>query len=121
METVVGCPAYLGDIQATSVCDSTGWEELVLYELHHFSHGSQNDYGVASYLQMTDRSGKVAVTFLLDKSRLAPVRMMAFSRLVLLPVVVAVKVDCTLCRELRVQLDNLDRYMQVNGSALHKQ
>ena len=72
--------------------------------LHHFSDTSQDAYGSVSYIRFVNADGAVHCTFLIGKSRLAPLKTMTIPRLELSAAVVAVKMDQMLKRELTLEV-----------------
>ena len=79
--------------------------KCVKVQLHHFSDASQDAYGTASYLRILNEEGNVHCSFLLGKSRLAPIKRMTIPRLELSAAVIAVKMDSLLHRELGLEID----------------
>ena len=78
--------------------------KCVEIQLHHFSDASEEAYGTTSYLRVMNEQGNVHCSFLLGKSRLAPVKHMTIPRLELSAAVVAVKMDSLLRREIRLEV-----------------
>ncbi|XP_014676449.1 PREDICTED: uncharacterized protein LOC106816368 [Priapulus caudatus] len=74
-------------------------------EIHHFCDASQEAYGVVSYLRAVNDRGRVHCSFLLGKSRLAPIKQMTIPRLELMAAVMAVRVSSTLEQELQLKID----------------
>ena len=74
--------------------------DVVTGEHHHFGDASQSGYGAVSYLRSENLSGEVNVSFLMGKSRLAPVKTTTIPRLELSAAVLAVKLDGTIREEL---------------------
>ena len=68
-------------------------EETTSYQLHHFSDASQLGYGAVTYLRITDQSGAVKCTFVMGKSRLAPIKPVTMPRLELSAAVIATRLD----------------------------
>jgi len=48
--------------------------EIASCQPHHFSYVSQQGYGAVTYLRITDHDGKVNSSFVMGKSRLAPIK-----------------------------------------------
>lgn len=78
--------------------------ETVSAELHHFADASERAYGAVSYLCMVDNSGNSHCSFLMSKSRLAPLKPTTIPRLELAAAVEAVKINKLLQKELEVPL-----------------
>lgn len=78
--------------------------ETVSAELHHFADASEWAYGAVSYLRMVDNNGNIHCSFLMSKSRLAPLKPTTIPRLELAAAVEAVKLDKLLQKELQIPL-----------------
>lgn len=65
----------------------------VKVQLHHFADASNDGYGTVSYSRLENESGKVHVSFLLSKARVAPLKPVTIPRLELTAAVLATKVD----------------------------
>lgn len=79
-----------------------GW--IVEVRMHHFSDASENAYGTASYLVLVNEQARTHCSFVMDKSRVAPLKQVTIPRLELTAAVVAVKVDKMLQEEMQVHL-----------------
>ena len=75
--------------------------EISECHLHHFSDASKDAYGSVSYARFVNVAGEVHCGFLMEKSRLAPLKTMTIPRLELSAAVVAVNMDQMLQRELK--------------------
>jgi len=73
-------------------------------QIHNFSDASQDGYGVVSYLLLTNDRGEKHVSFLMGKSRVAPLKQITIPRMELTAAMVAVKIDRMLKEELEVPL-----------------
>ena len=80
------------------------FSEIVEAELHHFCDASKDAYGAVSYLRLTNKDNEVHCSFLMGKSRLAPIKQVTIPRLELLGAVVAVQMDTLLKREMRIKI-----------------
>ncbi|KAK3722370.1 hypothetical protein QZH41_013692, partial [Actinostola sp. cb2023] len=78
--------------------------EVESAELHHFADASEHGYGAVSYLRLVDTTGTPHCSFLMSKSRLAPLKSTTIPRLELAAAVEAVKLDKLLCKELQMSL-----------------
>ncbi len=74
--------------------------------LHFFSDASQVAYGLGCYLRIVNPAGNIHVSFVLGKSRLAPVKHVTIPRLELLGATQAVRMNAQLLRELRIPLQD---------------
>ena len=69
-------------------------------ELHHFSDASESGYGAVTYLRCLSPDTQTHVSFVIGKSRLAPLKKVTIPRLELSAAVVAVKLDQIVMQEL---------------------
>lgn len=72
-------------------------------ELHHFSDASSLAYGSCSYLRVINEEGKLHVSLLASKCRLAPLKQTTIPRLELCAALSAVQLDQLMRRELDIQ------------------
>ena len=79
--------------------------EIMDTQLHHFADASQAAYGCVSYLRYVSTTGRIHCSFVIGKSRLAPLKHMTIPRLELQAAVLAVNVDCYLKKELRIHIN----------------
>lgn len=77
-----------------------GLGDVVRVPLNHFSDASKDAYGTASYLRLVDVYCSIHCSFIIGKSRLAPLRSITIPRLELSATVLSVKMDHMLRREL---------------------
>ncbi|XP_052805854.1 uncharacterized protein LOC128235151 [Mya arenaria] len=75
-------------------------------ELHMFSDASQYAYGAAAYVKIYDRQGNGKCSFVMGKSRLAPIKTLTIPRLELAAAVVSVRLYQMLIKELDTKVDN---------------
>ncbi|XP_059357093.1 basement membrane-specific heparan sulfate proteoglycan core protein-like [Carassius carassius] len=73
-------------------------------QIHNFSDASQDGYGVVSYLLLSNDRSEKHVSFLMGKSRDAPLKQITIPRMELTAAMVAVKIDRMLKEELEVPL-----------------
>ncbi|XP_051784521.1 uncharacterized protein LOC114652826 [Erpetoichthys calabaricus] len=73
-------------------------------QIHHFGDASENGYGTVSYLLLTNKENKRHCSFLMGKSRVAPLKPVTIPRLELTAAVVAVKMDKMFKQELKIPL-----------------
>ncbi|KAK4329183.1 hypothetical protein Pmani_000412 [Petrolisthes manimaculis] len=79
--------------------------QITSCRLHNFCDASAEAYGSVSYLRVTDDTGRVHCSFLMAKSRLAPIKPLTIPRLELLAAVMAVKVNKQVAKELIFNLE----------------
>lgn len=58
-------------------------------QLHHFSDASNNGYGTVSYIMLTDKNDQKNISFLMGKSRVAPLKQVTVPRMELTAAVIA--------------------------------
>ena len=78
----------------------------VKHELHTFSDASSFAYGAVVYLRTLLQDGSYQVSFVIGKSRLAPMKTVTIPRLELTAAVLAVKLLCMVQRELRIETES---------------
>ncbi|XP_038052505.1 uncharacterized protein LOC119725213 [Patiria miniata] len=78
--------------------------EISECRLHHFSDASQDACGSVSYARFVNSAGEIHCSFLIGKSRPAPLKTMTIPRLELSAAVVAVKMEQMLRRELKLNV-----------------
>jgi hypothetical protein len=74
------------------------------YELHMFSDASETGYGAVGYLKMISTEGRVHCSFLMGKSRVAPIKYVSIPRLELVAAVLATKLMKHLLQELSLPI-----------------
>ena len=74
--------------------------------LHHFSDASIQGYGQCSFLRMVNAEGKVHCSFVMGKSRVAPIKSITVPRLELTAAVLSVRMSEQLKKELDIQLSD---------------
>ena len=79
------------------------YEQAESISLHHFADASEVGYGTVSYLRMENSEGETRCSFLLSKSRVAPLKQVSIPRMELTAASVAVKIDQVIKRELPVK------------------
>ncbi|XP_066935322.1 uncharacterized protein [Clytia hemisphaerica] len=81
--------------------------KVVKATAHHFSDGSTIGYGQCSYLQLTDDKEQISTSFLMGKSRVAPLKQITVPRMELTAAVTSIKVSNLLNQELK-QINSSD-------------
>ena len=80
-------------------------DEVQTAELHHFADASQHGYGAVTYLKVEDKNGNSKCSFVMGKSRLAPIKPVTIPRMELSAAVVATKLDKITRQELSIPVD----------------
>ena len=78
--------------------------DVISNHLHHFSDASQKGYGAVTYLRITDNSGNIKCSFVMGKSRLAPMKPVTIPRMELSAAVVATRLDTMSRKELSLPI-----------------
>ena len=81
----------------------TDFGDPVQTEIHSFSDASDNGIGQISYLRMVNHRGEVHVSYILAKSRVAPLKPISIPRLELTAAVISVNVASMLKSELDIE------------------
>ena len=84
---------------------SADFGEISSSQLHHFSDASQQGYGAVTYLRITDRHGNVKCSFVMGKSRLAPLKPVTIPRMELSAAVISTRLDNISRKELSLPID----------------
>ena len=93
----------MNQLKHTRCFKPSDFGEVATTELHHFSDASNYGYGAVSYLRHVNHEGCIHCSFVISKSRVAPMRETTIPRLELCAAVVSVKLDCMLRRELDIK------------------
>ena len=78
--------------------------EVTSTQLHHFFDASQQGYGAVTYLRITDRSGNSKYSFVMGKSRIAPMKSVIVPRMEHSAAVVATRLDAMSRKELSLPI-----------------
>ncbi len=81
----------------------TGFGKPTKVEIHSFSDASDVGIGQVSYLRLINSEGRINVSFLMGKSRVAPLKAMTTPRMELTAAVVSVNVTNMLSKELNYE------------------
>ena len=81
--------------------------EVVTTEVHHFCDASQCAHETISYLRQVNSDGHVHCSFLVGKSRLAPLKQMSIPRLELAAATVSLRLNKLLTNELEIPIDKI--------------
>jgi hypothetical protein len=80
-------------------------EEFVSTQLHTFADASQRGYGAVTYLRFEDSKGNTHCSFVIAKSRVAPLKETTIPRLELSAAVVATRLDRMVRKESDIHID----------------
>ena len=81
--------------------------EIITSQIHHFCDASQSAYGAVSYLRLVNSDSQILSSFLIGKSRLAPLKQMTIPRLELAAVTLSVCLNKMLKKELEMNIDKI--------------
>jgi hypothetical protein len=71
----------------------TNFGTITSSQIHNFSDASQAGYGAVAYLRLTDDRGNTSSSFVMGKSRLAPIKSVTIPRMELSAAVLATRLD----------------------------
>ena len=80
-------------------------KNVVAYEVHMYSDASELAYGAIAYLNLVFTDGASTLSFLMGKSRLAPVKTVSLPRLELNAAVVAIRIAQVIKKEMSLPLN----------------
>jgi hypothetical protein len=83
----------------------TNTPEIVSTQLHTFADASQRGYGAVTYIRFEDICGNVHCSFVMAKSRVAPLKETTIPRLELSAAVVATRLDKMVRHESDIRID----------------
>ncbi|XP_051784871.1 uncharacterized protein LOC127528375, partial [Erpetoichthys calabaricus] len=95
----------LVDYKVNRCFKPTGFGTIKTAQMHHFADASEDGYGTVTYLVLTNEEGKKHCSFLMAKSRVAPLKQVTIPRLELTATVVAIKMDKMLKGEFQMPLE----------------
>ena len=90
--------------------------KVVSVQIHHFADASSYGYGTCSYLRLEDEFGSVCLSFIIGKSRLAPVKSVSIPRLELTAAVLAVRLDVLVRKEIDLPVGS--SYFWIDSTAV---
>ncbi|XP_062566787.1 uncharacterized protein LOC134229094 [Saccostrea cucullata] len=96
----------LRDFKVNRCLKPYGFHPLMV-QLHHFADASETGYGTVSYLCMENASGERHCSFIMGKSRVAPLKTTSIPRLELTAATVAVRTNRMLLRELNIPVHRI--------------
>ncbi|XP_064624606.1 uncharacterized protein LOC135486053 [Lineus longissimus] len=86
-------------------CYTLSSENVLEISPHSFADASESGYGMCSYLRFAYGEGGVTCSFVIGRSRCAPVKTTSIPRLELQAAVLAARISCTLKEELTLKID----------------
>lgn len=95
----------LSDFKIDRCIKPPGFGSIKSTQLHHFADASEIGYGTVTYLRLENDNGRVHCSFIIGKSRVAPLKQITIPRLELTAATVAVRVNKMLTNELDIPID----------------
>ncbi|CAC5426191.1 unnamed protein product [Mytilus coruscus] len=83
----------LSEFKVNRCLKPSGFSKIIAADLHHFADASEIGYGVVSYLRIENEDGKTYCSFIMGKSRVAPLKQVTIPRLELTAATVAVRTN----------------------------
>ncbi|XP_046565841.1 uncharacterized protein LOC124274523 [Haliotis rubra] len=108
-EWLSGLP-QLNDMRIPRCLRPVEFGRIVCRQLHLFSDASSIGYGCVAYLRLLDEGKNINVSFLMGKSRLAPVRTVTIPRLELTAASVSLQLGQQLLNQLDMEIDEVSYY-----------
>nr|XP_039258111.1 uncharacterized protein LOC120334671 [Styela clava] len=91
---------HLAELKIRRCFKPSNFGEIKETELHHFSDASTRGYGQCTYLRLTNQKNQIHCSFVMGKSRVAPLKPITIPRLELTAALVSVRVGVMLRQEL---------------------
>lgn len=98
--------SHIRELVVNRCMKPTNFGQVTSAQLHHFSDASEGGYGCVSYLCLENAKDDVHVSFVMGKSRVAPLKQMTMPRLELTAAVLAVRMDELIKTELQLTLES---------------
>ncbi|CAG2252827.1 unnamed protein product [Mytilus edulis] len=86
------------------------FKAIVSCQLHCFADASDKGYGCVFYIRLVDEEGSIQCSFLLGKSRVAPLKSMTIPRMELTAATSAVRLGNMIIREIEYSFDDIYYY-----------
>ena len=83
-----------------------GCPDNASFQLHHFSDASEYGYGTVSYLRKKGQDGTIKCSFVMSKSRTAPLQYVSVPRLELQAATIAVRVHDMILKEIDLNISS---------------
>lgn len=97
----------ISDVKIDRCYVPTDFGQVVRRELHYFCDASTFGYGAVAYMRTIDNRGDIHVSFVVGKSRLAPIKIVTIPRLELSAATLAVRLHTTIMHELQMEIDDI--------------
>ena len=97
--------SHMSQLSVNRCFKPKGFGPVTYAQLHHFSDASESGYGCVTYLKLTNERNEVHSTFLMGKSRVAPLKQTTMPRMELTAALLAVRMDGLLKAELQLTLE----------------
>lgn len=95
----------LANFSVSRCIKPAGFGHVKTFQLHHFADASENRYGTVTYLLLTNDHNQRSCTFMMGKSRVAPLKQVTIPRMELTAATIPVKMDRMLRQELQINLE----------------
>lgn len=96
----------IGELSVNRCLKPKSFGPITSAQLHHFSDASESGYGCVTYLRLTNSKLEVHTSFIMGKSRVAPLKHTTMPRMELTAAVLAVRMDRMIKAELQLALEN---------------
>ena len=106
-QTWLGTLSHLQNISVNRCFKPQGFGDIHNAKLQIFSIGSELGYGTSAYLRLVDVYSNITCSFVIGKSRLAPIKQVSIPRLELSGAVTAFRLYRLLFEELEIKLDQV--------------
>ena len=111
-QTWLGTLSHLQNISVNRSFKPQGFGDIHNAKLHIFSIGSELGHGTSAYLRLVDVCGNITCSFVIGKSRLAPIKQVSIPRLELAGAVTAFRLYRLLFEELEIKLDQVTSWTE---------
>ncbi|XP_041947173.1 uncharacterized protein LOC121708505, partial [Alosa sapidissima] len=96
----------IGELSVNRCFKPKNFGPITSAQLHHFSDASESGYGCVTYVRLSNSGHEVHTSFLMGKSRVAPLKQTTMPRMELTAAVLAVRMDRLIKAELQLALEN---------------
>ncbi|XP_068250712.1 uncharacterized protein [Palaemon carinicauda] len=95
----------LGNLKIPRCVKPKEFGRVTSTQLHMFSDASNEGYGAAAYIRLSDNSGGISTALMMGKSRVCPVKATTIPRLELAAAVVSINHAQPILKELQITVD----------------